>query len=80
MDPEHFSEHHNRASSLVRNGIRKRYIYGKRARPGYAKAGHLRILVEGPLDVFFKNTEKTLELCRQADVGEVWFLTSSEVP
>jgi glycosyltransferase involved in cell wall biosynthesis len=35
--------------------------------------------VEGPLGVSYKNVEKTIELCRQAEVDEIWLLTSSEV-
>lgn len=72
-------EHHNRPSSLVRNGIRKD-IYAESG-PVVAKRqpGRLRVLVEGPLGVFFKNVEKTITLCRQAGVDEIWLLTSSEV-
>lgn len=72
-------EHHNRPSLLVRNGIRKD-IYTESG-PVIAKRqpGRLRVLVEGPLGVFFKNVEKTITLCRQADVDEVWLLTSTEV-
>jgi hypothetical protein len=39
----------------------------------------LRILVEGPLNAAFKNVKRTIELCRRANVGEIWLLTSSKI-
>ncbi|MFC7474685.1 glycosyltransferase [Dankookia sp. GCM10030260] len=41
--------------------------------------GRLRILVEGPLGVDFKNVARSIALARRAGVGEVWLLTSSPV-
>jgi len=29
--------------------------------------------------VFFKNVEKTIELCLQSDADEIWLLTSTEI-
>jgi O-antigen biosynthesis protein len=64
-------------ANLVRNGIRKDLFSasGKFLEP--RPPNKLRMLVEGPLNVPFKNVEKTLALCRLADVGEIWLLTSS---
>nr|MBP8708363.1 glycosyltransferase [Caldisericia bacterium] len=39
----------------------------------------VRILIEGPVDVPFKNVPKTVKLCREAGVGEIWLLTSSDI-
>lgn len=72
-------ERYNRPSFLVRNGIRKD-IYkedGPSVKP--RRPGSLRVLVEGPFGVFYKNVEKTIELCRQAEADEIWLLTSSPV-
>jgi hypothetical protein len=64
---------------LIRNGIRKD-IYNTNGKCVAAKkVGKLRVLVEGPLNVFFKNVEKTIELCLQSDADEVWLLTSSHI-
>ncbi len=72
-------KHHNRSSFLVRNGIRKD-IYSESGEKVEAKSkGQLRVLVEGPLGVFYKNVEKTIELCQQAGVHSVWLLTSSKI-
>jgi len=66
-------------AQLVLNGIRKD-IYTTN---GHAIAprenGKLRILVEGPMGVPFKNVEKTIELCLRSDADEVWLLTSSKI-
>ena len=72
-------EHHNRDSFLVRNGIRKDIYHEEGLAIAARRHGALRILVEGPLGVFFKNVEKTIDLCRKAEVDEIWLLTSSAV-
>lgn len=66
-------------SLLVKNGILKSLYttegetYAKKPTQG------LRILVEGPLDAPYKNVARTIELCQQANVGEIWLLTSSSI-
>lgn len=62
---------------LVHNGIRKD-IY-KATSDTYEKCDGLRILVEGPVDVAFKNVPRTIELVKQSKADEVWLLTSSKV-
>ncbi len=75
----YLKDHYNRDSFLVRNGIRKD-LYNP-AGPSIKKRDKniLRALVEGPVDVSFKNVKKTIELCKQSDVDEIWLLTSSEI-
>ena len=41
--------------------------------------GKLRVLVEGPVDVDFKNVPKTVELCKESNADEIWLLTSSKI-
>jgi glycosyltransferase involved in cell wall biosynthesis len=63
--------------ALVRNGIRKD-IYtadGHAIRP--REPGRLRVLIEGPIDVPYKNVARTIALCREAHADEVWLLTRS---
>ena len=64
-------------AELVLNGIRKdiHNASGKAEKP--RAKDRLRILVEGPMGVFFKNTEKTIKLCLESDADEVWLMTSS---
>ncbi|MEN8191041.1 MAG: glycosyltransferase family 4 protein, partial [Thermodesulfobacteriota bacterium] len=76
---KHLYDNYNSNAFLVRNGIRKD-IYttdGHCAAPRVA--GKLRVLVEGPVDVHYKNVPKSIRLCREAGVDEVWLLTSSDV-
>lgn len=76
---QYLQVHHNRSAYLVRNGIRKDVYTEIGPAVATRREGFLRVLVEGPLGVFFKNVEKTINLCRQAGVDELWLLTSSEI-
>jgi hypothetical protein len=69
--------HHGVEASLVRNGMRKDLFSPVGPALESRPRGRLRMLVEGPLNVSFKNVEKTLALCQAAGVGETWLLTSS---
>lgn len=71
--------HYSTQSWLVFNGIRKDLYkpYGQKAEAMHT--GKLRVLVEGPLEVGFKNVPKTIELCKKSLADEVWLLTSSDV-
>ena len=62
---------------LVHNGIRKD-IY-KREGNKYEPCDGLRVLVEGPVDVAFKNIPKTVKLVNESKAKEVWMLTSSDI-
>ncbi len=72
-------ENYNNNSFLVRNGIRKDIYTEKGPAISDREPGKLRVLVEGPVDVFYKNVPKSVQLCRQAGVDEIWLLTSSDV-
>jgi len=76
---EYLHDNYNRTPFLVRNGIRKDLYreHGDCAAPRVA--GMLRVLVEGPVDVAYKNVPRSVELCRQAGADEVWLLSSSEI-
>jgi len=39
----------------------------------------LRILIEGPLNVSMKNTERSIELAKASGADEIWLMTSSAV-
>lgn len=62
---------------LVHNGIRKDIF--KTEGEKYEKSDGLRVLVEGPIDVSFKNVPKTIELVKQSEADEIWLLTSSKI-
>lgn len=77
---QYLAENHGHAYHLARNGIRKDLYRedGPRAAPRLGQ-GELRVLVEGPFGVFFKNVGRSLKLMRKARPDETWLLTSSEV-
>ncbi len=62
---------------LVHNGIRKD-LYSNIG-DKYEKCNGLRVLVEGPVDVPFKNVPKTIKLVQESMADEIWLLTSSKV-
>ena len=64
---------------LVKNGIRKDIFRNKGLAFKEREKDTVRILIEGPVDVPFKNVPKTVKLCREAGVGEIWLLTSSDI-
>lgn len=75
---QYLETHYQSKTELVRNGINKS-IYSTTGEIISEKpTKQLRILVEGPINVPYKNVERTIELCKIANVGDVWLLTSSE--
>ncbi len=64
---------------LARNGIHKHLYHIDGTQMAAPARQGLRVLVEGPVGVWYKNTARTIRLCRQADVGEVWLLTASDI-
>lgn len=76
---QYLKDNYNKDAYLVLNGIRKD-IYTKSGESySERKKGKLRVLVEGPIDVHFKNVPKTINLCKQSLADEVWLLTSSPI-
>ncbi len=76
---DYLFEKYNHSSRLVRNGIRKDIYNEQGVAVEERIPGRLRVLVEGPLGVFYKNVERTIELCAEAGVSEIWLLTSSDI-
>ena len=77
----HLRAHHGWEVGLARNGIRKDLYRpdGPTAAPPLP-AGQLRVLVEGPFGVPFKNLGRTLSLVREARPDETWLLTATDLP
>ena len=64
---------------LAKNGIRKD-VYTLHG-PAFAERipGKVRILVEGPINVDFKNVKKSIEICSKSRASEIWLLTSDDI-
>lgn len=74
---DYLKEHFDQNSSVVLNGIRKD-IYLENGKAFSERVpGKLRVLIEGPLKVPFKNVERTIDLCRRSLADEIWLMTSS---
>jgi len=76
---EYLENNYNSQVYLVRNGIRKDLYKVNGDQIEKRIPGRVRVLIEGPVDVFHKNVPKAIELCRISDVDEVWLLTSSAI-
>ncbi len=76
---DYLRENYNRTSYLVRNGIRKDLYNTKGKCIAPVKGGKLRVLIEGPVDVGFKNVPRSIELAEKAGADEIWLLTSSDI-
>ena len=76
----HLSDNYNSVPGLVLNGIRKDLYSpnGPRVAP-LPSPGSLRVLIEGPFGVFFKNLGSSIRLARRSNVDSAWLLTSTEI-
>jgi len=75
-----YLEHNfGRTSRVVLNGVRKDLLGPQGPSLASRRRGHLRVLVEGPIAVPFKNVSRTIDLCHRAGVAEVWLLTSAPI-
>ena len=76
----YLEQRHGKPYHLVRNGIRKDIYRAEGPRAAEPLDGRgLRVLVEGALEVSFKNVGRTLKLMRRAGVGETWLMTITPV-
>jgi hypothetical protein len=74
----HLAERFGHDYHLVLNGCAKA-IYGEEGTVRAPRVpGRLRVLVEGPLGVDFKNVARTIALVRRSRAEEIWLLTSSK--
>lgn len=75
----YIKENYNEEAILVRNGINKDnfQLEGNCISP--REKDKLRVLVEGPLEIGFKNVKKSIEICKKSAADEIWLLTSSSI-
>jgi glycosyltransferase involved in cell wall biosynthesis len=76
---KHLSQNYSQSASLAKNGARKDlYTVNGEAFSDRPK-NKLRVLIEGPLGVPFKNVERSIELAIKSKADEIWLLTSSDL-
>jgi glycosyltransferase involved in cell wall biosynthesis len=76
---DYLHRQHNSWPHLVRNGIRKDIYTAAGPAVAPRQPGRFRVLVEGPVEVFFKNVPAALRLAKEAGADEIWLLTSSDI-
>ncbi len=76
---DYLHRHHNNWPYLVRNGIRKDIYTAVGSAVAPRQPGRFRVLVEGPVEVFFKNVPAAVRLAKEAGADEIWLLTSSAI-
>lgn len=76
---DYLKNEYGKDAYLVLNGIRKDIYFSEGKAHAERDFSKLRVLVEGPLGVSFKNVERTIQLCKQSAADEIWMLTSSPV-
>ena len=77
---DHLFNGYSQHAAIVRNGVRKDLYYPKEKKiVDVYKGQDLRVLVEGPFRVKFKNVGKTIQLVKKAGVRDITLLTSSPV-
>jgi len=70
---------HQQVAAVVPNGIDKELFCCDGPALSPRRPGKLRVLVEGAIDVEFKNVPTAIRLARQAEADEIWLLTPSDV-
>lgn len=73
----HLEGVYGRRCGLVLNGIDKSTFNLTGPVAEQRPTSHMRVLIEGPLNVPFKRIELALDLCRRSGVKDLWLLTSS---
>lgn len=70
---------HDTDACVVRNGINKQVFRSDGPQSMAVRPAPLRVLIEGPIDVPFKNVPATIDACNRADVKSISLLTSSRI-
>jgi len=76
---EYIYENYNTTPFLVHNGIRKDVYTRTGDVVSPREKGKLRVLIEGPVDVVYKNVPTAIKLSIEAGADEIWLLTSSDI-
>lgn len=76
---QYLRERFGRQFHLVPNGILKQVYREDGVAIAERPKEKLRVLVEGPLGVDFKNVARTLELVKRSNADEIWLLTISPI-
>ena len=76
---DYLFKNHGKVAQLVKNGVRKDIFIESGESLSPRIAGKIRVLVEGPFGVSFKNTALAIAMARSAGADEIWVMTSTPV-
>lgn len=76
---QYLRENYGHDVPVALNGIDKNIFTPEGVTIAKREDRKLRMLVEGPIDVHFKNVPGTINLVERSNADEVWLLTSSDV-
>jgi len=76
---QYLLENYQHEVPIALNGIDKTIFNQEGVSLSNREDDRLRVLIEGPIDVHFKNVPNTIKLVNQSRVNESWLLTSSDV-
>jgi len=75
----HLADRFGHDYHLVPNGCAKTVYTEDGPALAPRQSGRLRVLIEGPVGVDFKNVARTVAIARRSNADEVWLLTSSKL-
>ncbi len=75
---DYLKENYGTTATLVKNGIRKD-VYTLDGEKYPKDKDRFRVLIEGPVDIFYKNIPNTVEIVKKSKADEIWLLTSSAI-
>ena len=76
---EYLLENHSQTCALVRNGIDKELYHSPNNEDLPSPRKQLRVLIEGPLGIDFKQVIPTIRLLNEFHDIETWLLTSTKI-
>ncbi len=76
---EYLEQKYGRTVYVAHNGVRKELYTRDNNCIAPRKKGKIRVLVEGPLGIDFKNVARTIRLLKKTNVDEIWLLTGRPI-
>ncbi len=76
---EYLQQKYDSPVYVVHNGIRKELYTSSNACVAPRKKGKIRVLVEGPLGIDFKNVARTIRILKKSKADEIWLLSGRPI-
>ncbi len=76
---DYLKENYNKEVPVIPNGLDKGIFTLKGETYEPRNPDKIRVLVEGSFNAPFKQTARSIELCKKAGIDDIWLLTSTEM-